>query len=225
MPKSDLAERQVLEADETIMQFQRTMEEAAQSGALNPEELDRFVDTMRDVAARVNDNVLPQLDAVSAQKVSRHLLSILTFDPTSQDVLDSADHYLIHLEAIRHVFRDILHEHQPEALRREGREVLAMLEEWLPGVSVRDLASLLGISTRALQRRRHEESPATPREQLVARLVAILRGAWTDAGVNAWFYRPRYDLGGARPIELLDDGSRENDLLDAARSGRVQGAA
>lgn len=224
MPNATV-ERQALEAaDEKIMKLQRTMDEAAQSGALDPEEIGRYVDTMREVAARVNDDVLPQIDSESSQRISRHLIAILAFDPASHAVLDAADHYLIHLEAVRHVFRDLLQEQQPQALRREGREVLSMLEDWLPGLSVSELAALLGVSPRALQRRRHEATPATPREQLVARLVAILRTAWTDAGVNAWFYRRRHDLGGARPIDLLDDGRHERELLSAARSGRVQGA-
>lgn len=221
---ADLEERRELEAaDEKIMQFQKTMERAASSGALNPEELHRFALTIKEAAARVNDEVLPRIDAESAKKISTRLIAILTLDTDAHDVLDAADQYLVDLEAIRHVFRDLLQEQQPPALRREGRELLATLEEWLPDVQVSQLAEILGLSTRQLQRKRHDEAPAGSREQLVARLVAILRQAWTAEGVVAWFHRPRRDLGGKKPIELLGDARYEPDIIRAARSGRVQG--
>lgn len=98
-----------------------------------------------------------------------------------------------------------------------------MLEAWLPSVGGADLAAMLGQSVRQVQRRRLADAPASSREQLVARLVAILRHSWTDAGVVAWFHRPRADLGGAAPLELLDDPDQERGLLTVARSGRVQG--
>jgi uncharacterized protein (DUF2384 family) len=144
-------------------------------------------------------------------------------DTAKLNAIDAADSYLMELEAVRHGFRDLLEEHQPEALRRQAHELVGLLEGWLPSVAVSDLAALLGLSMRQLQRRRHDDGPATSREQLVTRLVAILRHAWTDRGVVAWFYRPRPDLGDKKPIELLGDPAHEQELLIAARSGRVQG--
>jgi hypothetical protein len=48
-----------------------------------------------------------------------------------------------------------------------------------------------------LQRRRRDGGGVTsPRLEIVARLVAILRHAWTDRGVLAWFAKPRPELGG-----------------------------
>jgi uncharacterized protein (DUF2384 family) len=82
----------------------------------------------------------------------------------------------------------------------------------------------MGVSERQLQRRRHDGGLSTPRMQVLARLVAILRHAWTDQGVYAWFQRPRGDLAGAAPIVLLDDPANERALLIAARAGRIQGA-
>jgi uncharacterized protein (DUF2384 family) len=220
----DEVEREQLQAtDEHLLTFQRTMEEAARSGALGPEQLERFVATIKEYAGKVNDQLLPQLDVEAASEISRRLITVLTMDPTQRPSADAADAYLMELEAIRHVLRDLLQEHQPESLRREGRELISLLEDWLPHVPVAQVAELLGLSVRQLQRRRHEDAPSTSREQLVARLVAILRHAWTDEGVVAWFHRPRPDLGGQEPIELLGDPARERDLLIAARSGRVQG--
>jgi AcrR family transcriptional regulator len=217
-------ERERLQAtDEHLLTFQRTMEEAARSGALGPEQLQRFVVTIKDYAGKVNDQLLPQIDPEAASEISRRLITVLTMDPTQGTAADTADAYLMELEAIRHVLRDLLQEHQPESLRREGRELIGLLEDWLPRVQVADLAELLGLSSRQLQRRRQNDAPSTSREQLVARLVAILRQAWTDEGVVAWFRRPRSDLDGQTPLELLGDPAQEPDLLNAARSGRVQG--
>ena len=224
MTTDELVERQQLEAvDESLMRFQRTMEEAARSGALDPEQLQRFVATIKDAAASFNSQLLPQIDADSANEIGQRLISVLTLDATKYEPLDAADQYLIDLEAIRHVLRDLLQEQHPQALREEAGQTIALLEQWLPNASVSDLADLLGLSVRQVQRRRHEHGPATSREQLVARLTAILRHAWTDAGVVAWFHRPRQDLDGRAPIELLVEPDRERDLLVAARSGRVQG--
>jgi len=224
MQAAELVEREELvAADEAILRFQRTMEEAARAGALDSERLDRLRDTMKAVVARFNDEVLPRLDPAAAQEISRRLISLLTADSKKQSALDAADEYLVELEAIRHVFRDLLQEQQPQHLRREARELVGLLEAWLPSVPVQQRAALLGITPRQLQRRRNDDGPATSREQLVARLVAILRHAWTDAGVIAWFHRPRPDLDGVSPADLLNDPDRERDLLVAARAGRVQG--
>jgi hypothetical protein len=224
MTTEQLVERQTIEAfDESILTFQRTMEEAAKSGALDPERLDRFVETVREVAGRANAQLLPQIDPDLASEIRQRLLAVLTLDRDKLSVLDAADQYLIDLEAIRHVLRDLLQEQHPRALRQRADETVALLEDWLPNLSVTERAELLGLSTRQLQRRRHDAGPASSREQLVARLVAILRNAWTDAGVLAWFKRSRADLAGRAPIELLDDPSSERSLLVAARAGRVQG--
>ena len=224
MTTEQLVERGAIEAfDESILAFQRTMEEAAKSGALDPERLDRFVETVREAAGRANAQLLPQIDPDLANEIGQRLLSVLTLDRESFSVLDAADQYLIDLEAIRHVLRDLLQEQHPRVLRERADETVALLEEWLPNLSVAELAELLGLSMRQLQRRRHDDGPASSREQLVARLVAILRNAWTDAGVFAWFKRPRADLADRAPIELLGEPNSERSLLVAARAGRVQG--
>jgi hypothetical protein len=211
------------EAEGELEKFQETMEEAARRGALDDEALQRFSRTIKEFVAKVDDRLLPEIDPESAAEVNRRLIAVLTMDARHADVLDAADACLIELEAIRHVLRDLLQEQQPESLRRQGRELIDLMEQWLPDIAVADLAELLGLSMRQLQRKRHDDSPATSREQLVARLVAILRYAWTDAGVLAWFRRPRHDLGGKAPMALLGDPAAEPSLLNAARAGRVQG--
>ena len=218
------AERQAIEsADEWISGFQKTMEEAARAGAFDAEGLQRFSKAMKETALRVNSQVVPEIDVDAANLINRHLISMLSLDLEELDALDAADRYLIDLEAVRHILRDLLDEQQPETLRQRAQEIIEMLESWLPSVSAAEIAALLGHSVRQLQRRRHEEGPASSREQLVARLVAILRHSWTDAGVVAWFHRPRAEFGGQPPLEKLSDPSLERELLIAARSGRVQG--
>jgi hypothetical protein len=184
--------------------------------------MERLNKTFREAAARVNDNLPPEIDSQAADEIRKRLLGILTRDFSDASSLDVADHFLVEMEAVRHIIRDLLQE-QPAVELRDASKVIALLEEWLPGVTVGQLAELLGYSPRQLQRLRLDSRPSTHRAQLVARLVAILRHAWTDQGVLSWFYRERHDLGGERPVDLLDDPGRERDLVHAARAGRVQG--
>ena len=216
-------EREALKSvDESLKQIQRSLEEAARRGALDRQTIERLGATAKKAAQRVNECLPPQLDDRAAAEIRNRLIAILTLDIEETTSLDVADRFLMEMEAVRDIVRDLLDE-QPAVELRDAAHVVALLESWLPRVSVAQLAEILGLSERALQRRRHGEGEATHRMGLVARLVAILRHSWTDEGVAAWFHRPLSALGGARPIELLDDPGRERDLLLVARSGRVQG--
>jgi AraC-like DNA-binding protein len=219
------SERLALEsADAQVAVIQRSLDAAAAAGAIDGDVLRRVAETARDAAGRVNDLLPGHVDPAASDEIRRRLLSILTVDLRDRQLLDVADVVLLEVEAVRHVVRDLLQE-QPPVAPRDAAASIAVLEQWLPGVSVSSLAALLGMSERQLQRRRREGGSATHRLELITRLVSILRHAWTDRGVVAWFERPRHDLAGARPIELLDDPRYEPDLLTAARSGRVQGGS
>ena len=61
--------------------------------------------------------------------------------------------------------------------------------------------------------------------QRVARLVAILRHAWTDEGVVAWFYRPRKDLDARKPIELIDEPPTKRSSCERHAPGECRVAA
>jgi hypothetical protein len=216
-------ERQALKSvDESLKQIQRSLEEAARGGALDRQTIDRLGATAKKAAQRVNESLPPHLDDRAAAEIRNRLIAILTLDIEETASLDVADRFLMEMEAVRHIVRDLLDEQPPVELR-DAANLVTLLESWLPRVTVGQLSEILGLSERALQRRRHGEGEATHRMGLVARLVAILRHSWTDEGVAAWFHRPLTALGGARPIELLDDPGRERDLLLTARSGRVQG--
>ena len=220
----DERERAALtEADGQLSEWQQALEAAARNEAVDEDVIDRIYETAREAVARVNANLPPQVDADARDEIRRRLIYLLTLRPDEGLLpLDLADRVLMEAEAIRHVMRDLLQEQPPAELRDAGA-LIALLEEWLPSLPVKQLAELLGVSERQVQRRRNDGGPSTHRMQIVARLVATLRHAWTEQGVYAWFSRPREDLGGAAPIELLDDAAHEPELMRAARAGRVQG--
>lgn len=217
-------ERQALKSvDDSLKRIQQSLEEASRRGALDRQTIDRLGVTARTAAQRVNECLPAQLDDRAAAEIRSRLIAMLTLDIDETSSLGVADRFLMEMEAVRHIVREVLDEQPPVELR-DAANLVTLLESWLPRVTVAQLAKILGLSERALQRRRHGEGgEATHRMEVVARLVAILRHSWTDEGVAAWFHRPLSALGGARPIELLEDPGRERDLLLAARSGRVQG--
>jgi hypothetical protein len=225
MPVLDEQDRAaLLEADDELSGLQAALEAAAQSNAIDHDAVDRLRETAHEAVARVNANLPMHIDADTRDEIRRRLLEMLTLKLEEGGLLDLADRVLIDAEAVRHVVRDLLDEQPPVELRDEGATI-RMLEEWLPGLTVGQLSELADVSVRQLQRRRRDGGGvASPRLQLVARLVAILRHAWTDRGVVAWFAKPHPELDGKAPMELLDDPQRERDLLLLARAGRVQGA-
>lgn len=89
------------------------------------------------------------------------------------------------------------------------------------------LAELVGVSVASLRRYAADQRP-TPdvvaaRLHLIARIVAELRGAYSEVGVRRWFERTRSLLGGRSPDSLLSgewdpDGGDANRVLALARS-------
>jgi uncharacterized protein (DUF2384 family) len=151
----------------------------------------------------------------------RGLLLDIVRATQTKEPLDAYDKLLLNTEAVRHLVRDAIDGH----VRGGEDNVGAMIEQliqWLPRVSQSELAQLMGVSTRQLQRWATSTADPTRRAQLVARLVAVLRRSWTPEGVVAWFYRPRPSLGGRAPVDVLSDASYEQELLLAVRQGRAQ---
>ncbi len=225
MPVLDEHERAALrEADEQLAALQEALEAAARGDALDDEFFRRMESTTREAVHRLNQNLPPHLDSEASNEIRRRLIEFLTMPIENRQLLDVADQALVEAEAVRHVVRDVLQE-QPPARLRDAAAVIRLLEEWLPGLTLRQVSELVGLSDRQVQRRRRDGGVSTPRMQLVARLVAILRHAWTDAGVYAWFHRSRPGLAERAPIDLLDDPAQERALLTIARAGRVQGGS
>lgn len=215
----------LIDADDQLLGLQRALEAAIQSDALDRDALARLRETGGQVIRRLNHDLPPHIDPESRDEIRRRLLDMLTLGSQDGEPLDIADRALIEAEAVRHVMRDLLQE-QPPVRVRDANEALGLLESWLPDLSVAQVSQLAGLSTRQVQRiRAGQTAGSTSRLQLVTRLVAILRLAWTDQGVFAWFTRPRKQLDDQAPMALLDDPSRERDLLLLARAGRVQGAS
>jgi hypothetical protein len=103
------------------------------------------------------------------------------------------------------------------------RDVLAYTVEVL-NASQKDIAELLGVSTRQLQRWLAKD-PTQPtgrdeaRIRIVGQLVNQLRHSFTGPGVLAWFYREHPVLH-VVPMEWLDDPLRYPALVGAAAAAR-----
>lgn len=126
------------------------------------------------------------------------------------------------LEQVRHALRDIV-DGAPVATDVPVRQVLTHLAETL-NVPQKDLAELLAVSTRQLQRWLAPGGPVPSgteeaRIRIVAQLVNHLRHAFTAPGVLAWFRR-RHPVLGQTPVALLDDPSMYPTLRDAAAGAR-----
>jgi hypothetical protein len=194
-----------------------------EGGAIDSAYHDRFRETIHRLV-QLNDELHPEdFDTEALAELRGILLRMVTSaeNVDSDRPLDSLDDFLVQAEALRHIVRDALDGHVSGA-DGDAKTVMARLEEWLPNVKQKDLAALVDRSPRTLQRW-STSGRVPPRElRLVARLVALLRRGWTEQGVIAWFYRPRDDFKGRRPIDLLHDPAFEQDLLIAARQGRAQ---
>lgn len=140
----------------------------------------------------------------------------------NDDTMEQRRDLRLALEQVRHALRDIVDGHWASE-ETPVHEVLDALVATLR-VPQSELARLLGISTRQLQRwlagdgampSGHEEA----RVRMVAQLVNQLRHVYTAQGVPAWF-----DYRGpgmkATPLELLTDPINFPELFEAARGAR-----
>jgi putative toxin-antitoxin system antitoxin component (TIGR02293 family) len=75
-------------------------------------------------------------------------------------------------------------------------------------LSLKELAAALDLSTRSLQRRRHEGRLAryeSDRLYRLARIVALAkRHIGNDEIATRWLKRPNHALGGKAPLEFID---------------------
>lgn len=142
-----------------------------------------------------------------------------------RESFDSLDQLLVRFERLRHVVRDALDEHV-NGVAGDSSVVLQEMFTRLPTASRDQIGELVGVNRRTLTRWLDEGRPPSWRLQVVARLVAILRHNWSSDGILAWFRRPRRDLGGKRPLDVLKHEPIDEDvLLSAARAGRSQYAS
>lgn len=190
---------------------------------LDPEYVERFVETAQRLSSRVHKEVPPDLDPAALAEIRGRLIdgleAINELDETRP--LDAVDLFVVHAEAVRHIVRDAL-DGQPDGDESDARQLLEGISKQLPGISRKELGQLIGVGERQVQRLSKDGGSPSRRLQLVARLVSLLFRAWTPGGVVAWFYRRRDDLEEQAPIDVLDDANFERVLLLAARRGRAQ---
>lgn len=128
------------------------------------------------------------------------------------------------LERLRQALRDLL-DQAPTADTRPAKQVARWLVERVT-VPQPQLAGLLGVSPRTLQRWLSASDPAGPdgddevRLRAVARVASHLQFVFTGPGVLRWFERPNPVLAGEPPLALLSDATEIPTLLRAASLSR-----
>jgi hypothetical protein len=221
----DPQRRRLIEIDTEVEGVKAAFEEALAEVTAHPEIDGSAHKRLTEVERRLAV-LKPQLEAADLSIEQRATLySALVDVNTAMNAepgdLDRFEAALVGIERVRHVIRDALDEFVGGA-NADRRRLLQELERSLPGVRQADIAELLAVDPRTVRRWASETGAPEHRLQLVSRLVAVLRHAWTSKGILAWFQRPRRDLEGQAPINLLEDPGSERALLSAARSSRNQ---
>lgn len=213
-----------------LAEVQDELRTAARSVGPNASEafvMHRLRDTFSRAFAALEQNVRLQVPVERRRTFTEVIETLGTLANRGDDdvlTLEEVDDLLTRIEAARHVLRDAL-DHADEHAVADTDELVTQLSAWLPGVTQKELASLLGAQPRTLQRWRAEGGrPLNERQRLVADLVAVLRHGWTPRGVLRWFERPHPELGGVAPITLLDDEAHAPELRAAAVGGRAMRA-
>jgi hypothetical protein len=223
LAEKDRLETIEVEISDLVEPFIREVSKAAVQEEVDPSFFDRFRDTSRRLFD-LNDELHEEdFDPrVLAEFRGIIINAIKDVAEAEEDrPLDTVDALLIHAEQLRHLVRDALDGHVG-GVGQSSKEVMESLREILPSIRHVELAALLGRSQRQVQRWSTHEGAPPRRLELVARIAALLRHSWTEEGVVAWFFRPRQDLGGKKPVDLLDDPSWEDAILKAVRRGRAQ---
>lgn len=223
--KPDPRQRRLLKIDSEVEEvkeaFEKALDELAEHSDLDESLNKRLAEVGRRLAA-----LKPSLEAADLSLEQRATLYSALVDVNSalngdREELDNFESILIGIERVRHVIRDALDEFVG-GTEADRRRLLDEIDRSLGGIRQADIAELLDVDPRTIRRWAAEAGAPTHRLALVAKLIAILRHAWTPKGVVAWFHRNRRDLHGEPPIALLDEPGSENQLLSAARSGRNQ---
>jgi hypothetical protein len=210
------------EIEELQQAFLQAVERVRDSPVTDDSHRERWADISRRMKELRTGIAAEDYDKDQLATLATALLDIRDeLDRGAPENLDVSDRLMILLERIRHVVRDALDEHVNGVSNDVGL-VMADIERWLPEIPDQTIAELIGVDRRTLSRWRRLDSSPKRELRIFASLVAILRHNWDAEGTIAWFHRPRRDLGGHKPENLLGDPSAEEQLLSAARSGRNQ---
>ncbi len=186
--------------------------------------LGRWQHTASRLSEAIDRSTPPSLDPEQVAEIRGELLRVMqrVADADATRPLDSVEAALLGFEAIRHLVRDELD--RQAVGDGDARTLLAGLKDALPHIGLRDLARLLDVSERSIQRTLASPTAVEPKRRLVlvARLVSLLSRGWTPEGVIAWFDRERPELGGVSVLAAIDDASYEQEIFELARHGRAQ---
>jgi transcriptional regulator with XRE-family HTH domain len=220
----------IRKADADVYRQQELLEQAARK-ELDQEgdegTLKRLTTAARRWVLQFDRDLPDSLPSETQNEIRTHLiggLATLEAEDFEERLLDHLDSLVIRLEAVRHILRDALDEGFGAGITTNG-DAVRRIEEWLPAVDRAQLGKLLGVDPRTIQRWLKEKNALNPRVRAVARLIALLRRSWTPEGVVSWFHRPRHELDGRAPIELLEDPLEHELLLQIARQGRASHGA
>lgn len=186
-----------------------------------PTAVEAFVERLADVlhaAAPGSLGADPYLTSSLYAGALRALRAVHHDDPGRRAELQVA------LEQVRQATRDAL-QGAPLADEAPVRPVLRELVAVMR-VSQAEVAGLLGVSTRQLQRWLAEDGPVPSgpdeaRVRAIARIAAQLRPVLSGPGVAAWFTRPHPELGAA-PVTLVGDPLAVPRLVALASALRAQ---
>ncbi len=229
---ADTREQQLVELDEEVEGLKRRLDEAASSFGEALDEVGSRPDVdeslqgrLADVAQRLKD-LQPRIqdldfDVEQSAEMFSSMLEVDRAVHSDGDELDRFEQILLGVERVRQVIRDALDEFTG-GRSADRQDLVRRLEEHLPGVSQEELAALAGVTARTWRRWAASSGQPSERLLLVAKLVQILHHAWSPKGIDAWFHRPRRQLDGRTPLDLLADPAAERALLAEARGSRNQ---
>jgi transcriptional regulator with XRE-family HTH domain len=186
------------------------------------------------LVTRINDAILGGRATAKWQAIDSYLLEIFmrglaqVNSAASRKTDPEARRSLrLGFERMRHALEEIAGA-SPISEERSPKDVVRWLAKTIP-VSQQELANVLGVERRKLQRWLNESSSPEGDDALrvaaVARVVNQLRHAFTPIGVLRWFDRPRRELGGRKPKALLTNVEKLPRLVTLAASARHSDSA
>jgi uncharacterized protein (DUF2384 family) len=207
------------------------LEEANRRLAREREVPESVLDLLSAFAAQVGETetraVAEQLDPLIWIDLQQAAIRALTARDEG-DPREQRRKVRVALEALRFLLARLA-EAQPAGEQQPIEDVIRWFDQ---AVHVRQgrKAELMGVSERTYQRWISEDTghPSADDEwriRVVARIVIQLRHALTGPGVVEWFARPRDDLDGQRPVDLLRDPEATSRLIALATAVRAGGAA
>jgi hypothetical protein len=186
--------------------------------------------SVRELVDAVSDELI-ELDAETFGEDPYLLVAIERAALQAKRALDEGD-APAQRRAVRIALDDLhrlcaaLAEREPLAAGRDANAVARWLVD-SAGLAARQIAPMIGVHERTLQRWASEPPQSAPSREdernlrSVAQIVAQLRHTLTAPGVLAWMTHPQADLDGQTPLQRLQDPAGLPVVLAAARRLRA----